>query len=163
MRNETAINAEFTKKTIEGRIRGLAAKLYKLAPHPDNPEHRGALFISLSSQFKPAAEYEGMLGSVMLESFLSDVFTEASNDNVVNASVIDIAAEAASEYLEYLEEKGRGKGTFALGEHKTICNQFNEESDAKMAAYLRDLRKRLQIEESIAALKRQMYSLPVYA
>ena len=163
MRNKTAINAEFTKKTIEGRIRGLAAKLYKLPPHPENPEHRGALFISLSSHFKPAAEYEGMLGSVMLESFLSSAFADASNDNILNSSVLDTAGEAASEYLEYLEEKGRGKGTFALGEHKTICNQFNEKNDEKMAAYLRDLRERMRIEAGIAALERHYNLLPVYA
>ena len=166
MSNLTALKAEFTTKTIEGRIQGLVAKLYKLAPHPSNPDHRGPLFISLNSAFKPAAEYDGMLGSIMLEGFLGGAFTSAANDNgdassvaLLGSSNFDIFAEALSEYAEYREEKNRGKGTYALGEHKSICNQFNDEKDRATLAYARDLQKRMNIEGTVAKLNKELCTL----
>ncbi|MEZ5815018.1 MAG: hypothetical protein R3E13_09940 [Alphaproteobacteria bacterium] len=163
MSSLTAPNAEFTIKTIEGRIKGLAATLYKLAAHPGNPDHRGPLFISLNSAFKPAADYDGMGGSFMLEGFLSGAFAEASNDNggaaagaLSDFGHFDIFAEALSEYAEYSEEQKRGKGTYALGEHQTICNQFNNEKDHAVSVYARDLKKRMNIEAAIAKLSREL-------
>lgn len=159
MGNKTALKAEFKLKTIEGRIKGLAKQLFQLAPHPENPDHSGPLFISLNSEFKPAAEYEGMLGSMMLESFLGEAFGEAANDNtatgVISAANLDVIAETLSEYMQEREGQKRGKGTFALGEHKTICNSFNIESDPVLSAYLADLDERLKIEETIAELERE--------
>ncbi len=166
MSNLTALKAEFNIKTIEGRIKGLAAKLYKLAPHPNNADYRGPLFISLNSAFKPAAEYDGMLGSVMLEGFLGSAFVTAANDNggasalaYTGASNLEIFAEALSEYAEYRADQNRGKGTYALGEHKTICNQFDDEGDADMLAYAQDFKKRINIEETIAQLSKQLTAL----
>jgi len=166
MNNKTALKAEFTIKTIEGRIKDLAGRLYKLAPHPTNPDHRGPLFISLNSAFKPAAEYEGMLGSVMLESFLGNVFSDAANDNGAASALtfmgsgnLDVFAETLSEYAEYREDQKRGQGTYALGEHKTICNEFNDECDEDMLAYNQDLAERVDIEETIAHLYQDLCSL----
>ena len=159
MGNKTALKAEFKLKTIEGRIKGLAKQLFQLAPHPENPDHSGPLFISLHSQFKPAAEYEGMLGSMMIESFLGEAFGEAANDNAVTGAIsaanLDVIAETLSEYMQEREGQKRGKGTLALGEHRTICNSFNTESDPVLAAYLADLDERLKIEETIAGLSRE--------
>ena len=46
MVNETALKAEFTIKTIEGRIRDLTQALHKFAPNPRYPSHRDSLFIA---------------------------------------------------------------------------------------------------------------------
>lgn len=167
MSNKTALKAEFTRKALEGRIRGLAKQLYTLAPHPENPEHRGPLFISLPSAFKPAAEYDGMLGSIMLESFLGTAFAAVANDNSETAGQImglmgqnqlDMVGDVLDEYLEYSEEKKRhkGQGSFALGEHKTLCNQFNAAPEAAAwDSFFADLGVRMRIEETIVSLIRQ--------
>lgn len=178
----SALKAEFQIKTIEGRIKGFAKALSKLAAHPDKPEHRGPLFISLQSQFKPAAEYDGMLGSMVLEGFLGGAFSGAANDNAasgvmtyIGANDLDILGDMLSEYLEERNTDkrygaGRGKGSLALGEHKTICNQFNDTMDDALLAYSRDIAQRENIEQSIAGLqselmvaKREAAFIPAYA
>ncbi|MCB9981552.1 MAG: hypothetical protein H6860_04050 [Rhodospirillales bacterium] len=161
MVNITALKAEFTQKTIEGRIKGLACKLYKLAANPQAPHQRGPLFISLDNAFKPAAEYDGMLGSMMLDSFLGTAFADAGNDNtssgmfeIGGTQEMDFSGEAASEYLKDHEKQARGQGSFARTEHKSLCNQFStmQECDSFAANHA----VRLQIEETLAALSRTL-------
>jgi len=164
MCNKTALKAAFTIKTIEGRIQGLAARLYKLAPHPTRPDHSGPLFISLASNFKPAAEYDGMLGNLMLEGFLGTAFTGAANDNVVSTTAqiggFDAMVEGLSEYLEYSAKKKdaeqKGQGTFALGEHKTICNKFDTDDRDKWQSFRADLQEREATEGAITGLCRTL-------
>lgn len=159
MLDKTALKAEFSIKTIEGRIRGFVERLYQLAPHPRRPDHRGPLFISLNSAFKPAAEYDGMLGNLMMESFLGAAFGDAVNDNHVSKTLAEMGwSDALSEYSQYQAEKKnadeKGRGSFSLGEHKTICNQF-EQSDASRAFFV-DLTEREAIEQTIAGLSREI-------
>ena len=172
MNNKTALKAAFQKNAIEGKIKNLARTCYSLAPHPEHPAQRGPLFVSLQSQFKPAAEYEGMLGNIMLESFIGAAFADAANDNgsgsaaaasasLLKVTDLDTIAESISEYAQYREElkRERGQGSFALGEHKTICNKFNTVQDDAVIAYYRDLEKRLKIEETIASLSRELSAI----
>jgi len=162
MVDNTALKAEFKKRTIEGRIRGLAAKLNKLAPHPDMPNHRGPLFISLDKAFKPAAEYDGMMGSLALESVLGLSFAEAAiNDNsgyydtLANMSNFEMAMEASSEYLKDLKKREHGQGSFAYGTHdKPVIEFANDVGD-----FVSTLGQRLEIEETLAELCKSLDAL----
>lgn len=170
MGGQTAVTAAFQRKALEGKIKGLVAGIYKLAPNPSNEQRRGPLFISLKSQFKPAAEYDGMLGSVFMDALLGPISGIcASNDNGASSCATPMASmaynldlqtygDALSELLEYQQESEKerqkaaekGRGSFALGEHKTICGRFNEESAEEH--YQRDLPKRLRLEAAVASL-----------
>jgi hypothetical protein len=167
---KTALKAEFTCKAIEGRIRGLAKQLFRLATDPDNQGHRGPLFVSLNAAFKPAAEYDGMAGSLMLEGFLGAAIGDSvpgdgggSALSFLSASDFDLFTETLSEYAQYADEKKRGQGTYGLGEHKTICNQFDGGQEDAVRAYARDLLERMNIESAIAALSKALCAAAVTA
>lgn len=163
MNNNTANNADHTLKTIEGKIKNLAIALTKLAPHPDRSHHHGPLFVSLNSAFKPAANYDGMLGGIMLEGALSEAFSGAiANDNIGVAATYAADHKLFDALCEYMEERGdasthnnhgRGRGSIALYERKLISQNFNDAVDPAMDAYLQDLPERLQIERAIAELQ----------
>lgn len=159
MRTVQALRAEFAQKTIETRIFSLMKTLY-LSP-PDG--RAGQLFVSLNSAFKPAAEYEGMLGSVILESFLGDVFTQAANDNAVISNLNDfaavcqpdMAAEALSSYLQDHERAVRhGRGSFARIIDNKNRRAFDTMDNASSAFTARRLRR--DIEKSLADLSRSL-------
>lgn len=154
----SALKAEFSISNTEKRLRGLVKTLYALDPLPTQSGQPGAAFIFLNSAFKPAAEYDGMLGSMMIDGALSGLFTGAANDNgalsYLSQNTADIATEGLSEYLEYKARKAeRGQGTYALGEHKTICNQFNETTDDVSA---QSVKIRRNIEQTIAGLSQSL-------
>jgi hypothetical protein len=170
MKGQAALKAAFQRKAVEGKIRGMVAKVYSLAPHPDRPDFKGPVLISLKSHFKPAAEYDGMLGSMMVDMMLGDVIGQAlgsaSNDNPVLPIAttlhhldLDDLGELFSEYLQSREKQKKsaekGQGTFALGEHKSICNLFNDNTEEAMTAYTADLPKRMRLEQAINTLSKK--------
>jgi hypothetical protein len=170
MKGQAALKAAFQRKAVEGKIRGMVAKVYSLAPHPDRPDFKGTTLVSLKSHFKPAAEYDGMLGSMMVDMMIGDVIGQtigsASNDNPIIPIAttlhhldLDDLGEIFSEYLQSREKQKKsvekGQGTFALGEHKSICNLFNDNKEDAMAAYSADLPKRMLIEQAINTLSKK--------
>lgn len=128
-------------------------ELAKLAPHPDKPDYNGALFIQTDSYFKPPAEYDGMMGSILMEAGLSMTFGESAGN------VIDTAEAASTIYQD---------------RKSTVSHGFNQASKraCAMKTYMRDLPRRLRLEGHIATLQRkyyamlkhaQTYATPVYA
>lgn len=176
MEHKAGLKAAFQRQAIEGKIRKLAARVYDLAPHPDAPHLRGPLFISLKSQFMPAADYDGLAGSIMMDALLGSALLSGANDNgasgltaapiSANAYLPDtqILSDYLSEYLQHEDEKRktreRGQGTFALGEHKSLCNLFKgaDETPAH-AAYHADLPERMALERAIETLSRRAAAL----
>ncbi len=139
---------------------GQLKRLETLAPHPDH-NHSRPLFITFNNQIKLPADYDGMMGSMMLSTIMAEAFSGAvANEN--NAPfVTDCALDLLDEYYKDRakdkpqETKGRGQGTFALGEHKTICNQFNNEDEQRaqaLKAYRRDEPLRKHIEKHLKSL-----------
>lgn len=162
MGDKTAVHAAFAKNFIEGQIRDLAKTLFTLAPDPAHPSGAGAHFIHLPSHFKPSSENDALLGSLAMDTLLSAAFATAANDNLSLAQTgfpmsvsWDQISDAADEIFQDRRRETHGQGTYALGEHKTICNHFNEKNDAK-TAYLGDLQKRLDIEEHLACLLKDL-------
>lgn len=159
MGDKTAKNAALAKILIEGKIRGLVKTLFTLASDPAHPGSAGAYFIHLDSRFKPASENDAMLGGLFMDNLLSAAFTAAANDNAglgqhsfpASPSWDQISDAADEVFQDRHNIKSRGQGTYALGEHKSICNHFNAEN-APNAAYLHDLPKRLRIEQHLAGL-----------
>lgn len=158
MGTKTALKAAFQRKTLEGQIKGLAARLYTLAPDPVH-KRSGPLFIHLRSEFKPAAEYDGMLGSMLLGAMMGAGLQDLplNDNNAFNNSLNTICniSEYLSEYYKDREEAQdiaeKGQGSFALGEHTTICNQFNDTAGA-YEAYQSDLPARLRLEANLRDL-----------
>ena len=123
---------------LEGIIMGLMKELAKLAPHPNRPDYTGPLFISGTSEFKPPAEYEGMMGSFLMESTLQSEFTSAATN----------VAETVSNYITDRKQS-------------PLMRSFNTEAHraALTNAYFADLPKRLGLESWIAHEQRKLYSL----
>ena len=170
MQGQAALKAAFQRKAVEGKIRRLVAKVYTLAPHPDRPDFKGTTLVSLKSHFKPAAEYDGMLGSMMVDMLIGNVIGHAMGSAANDNPVLPIAStlhhidledlgDIFSEYLQSREKEKKsaekGQGTFALGEHKSICNLFNESKDEAYAAYTADLPKRMRLEQAIQSLSKK--------
>lgn len=152
------------EKNIEGVMRGLMQELTKLAPHPDRPNYNGPLFTQIESQYKPAAEYDGMLGSMMLDGMLGMAFSEVSNSVGLSA-----AHEAASHAdwsniaegaSQYAQERAQSR-SYKLGQRSSISSNFNTTSSnkASMKAYLADLPRRMGIERSLSEYQRKLYAM----
>jgi hypothetical protein len=160
--NNTVNNTELRIAHIKTEIRSLAAQLSKMAPNPKTGL-TGASLISLNSAFQPAAEYDGMMGSMLLDGFLGHAFADAaSNDNGIlgAACAIDYNfLEAADQYLEEdaHNNNGRGRGSVARYEERTARDAFNAaESSFAKTAYHANLNERTDIEEHIAGLLREL-------
>ncbi len=141
---------------IEGVIRNLMQQLEKLAPHPDRPHHKGPLFIQADSQFKPPADYDGMMGSLILDSMLGGAFSIAASGAPANID-IGTMADLASEYMT--DRAGSQSGNAQLGQKRVICSAFNGKTqyDAMLTAFKRDLPRRLGLERWIAEYQRKYY------
>lgn len=148
------------QKNIEAMMMDVMKQLQKLAPHPDRPEYRGPLFVSLDSSHTPAAEYDGMLGSLMLESVLGAAFSQAVSDNFGSwAGQIDWSntADCASQYWQ----ERHANSNYTLGSRKVIAGDFNRSALRKhmMQAYLHDLPRRMGLERFLAAYQRKLFAL----
>lgn len=166
------MNAAFNVKAIENDIRALTQTLSKLAPHPTKGQ---SAFIALNDAFKPAADYEGMVGNMLIDGFLGEVFNDtAANDNVfsniinsIDYNMLEMAAHYADEIgkdagKDHKDDKthnnfGRGRGSVALYERRSTQDIFKRHAAyPKTGSYLRDLKARYMIEQSIAMLTHEL-------
>lgn len=131
---------------IEGAITVLMKAISNLAPHPDRPAYHGPLFISVDSYFNPPAEYDGMLGSMMLETALSTAFTSAARAN-------DIADYTST----FLQDRGHS-ASYTIGRRGSLTPLFNEchKREILWRAYYADLPRRLGLEATIAQYMRKL-------
>lgn len=143
-------------KNLENILFAAVAKLHKLSPSPEKPNYSGSLFVQTDTKYNPAADYDGMLGSMVLESALGGAFTIA-------ASGIEWgdAAECLSEFIKDRTPSQPAK----IGAKRVISPAFNKTSAkaSAMEAYWRDLPKRLGIERLIASEQRKIYALKKHA
>jgi hypothetical protein len=161
--SNTVNKTELRIKHIKTEIRGLAQQLSKLAPNPKTGLARASL-ISLNSAFRPAAEYEGMMGSMILDGFLGEAFSgAASNDNGILGAACSIdynMLEAADQYLEREDKThnnfGRGRGSIALYDQKPVSDAFKAANAPAQNAYQQDLNERADIEQHIAGLLKEL-------
>lgn len=143
---------------ITVQIQQLVKELSKCAPHPDKPDHKGPMFIHADDSHKLPAEYDGMLGSMMLDAGLSDFFSAASGGWADN---LDQKMDMASTYFQ----DRAPKQTFQLGQRRAIANDFNAigskgpAHQAMMDAFLADLPTRVHLEKWIAHETRRLYGL----
>ncbi len=157
MKHQAAAKAQIHK--TEGVILGMLNTLEKLAAHPDNFNAKAPHFVSLNTSIRPAADYDGMMGSLILEQGLGTLFNDAAGSSLDVATVMDCASEYLSDRAKDAPERdlGRGKGTFALGEHKTICNDFSTcQREGALEAFYADCDERLDIEEALQALDQKL-------
>lgn len=164
------VNIAEKARNIEGQIAALMGRLSQLAPHPDRPHYKGPLFIRSVSGIKSSAEYEGMLGSMVLESVLGAAFSEVANDCLSHSGLEDFGTQdmdlgsfldAADEYFSDRDDlRGHGKGTFAIGEHKVLSPLFNKDKKAAMMeAFLAQLPERMFVEGKIAQEEKELLRL----
>jgi hypothetical protein len=157
-----AINTNDVQGQIITQIQNLMKELQKCAPHPDRPEHKGALFIQADDSHKLTAEYDGMLGLMMFDSALGDAFGEA-------AGYGSEAMDMASKYLEDRSASSPRNTPFQLGQKRVIANDFNTIGarnaayQAMLEAYMADLPTRINLEKWISHETRRLYALRKHA
>ena len=162
------------KNQVKGAITALLNKLATLPATDGASPSKTPELLYKNDNLKPSAEYDGMLGSLILESFLGGAFNLAANDNTGSANITgaqgtigmigpDEIAEFCSEYLQDRDSvtDKRGKGTYALGERaagerKTISTLFNSLPRRKAAPVTS---AREAIEKSLAHFVRELEAL----
>ena len=139
---------------------GLMEHISLLSPHPDCPDYKGPLFVSIDSSIRPAAECDGMLGSMVLEGVLGTAFASAASETLGGwAGQFDWsnAADCASEYM-----MDRPANTnFKPGQNNVLCPLFRLHAmhEEMMAAYVRDLPRRMGLERLLAQYQRKLGAL----
>lgn len=143
------------EKAIEGKMMGLMKELSQLAPHPNQPEYSGPVFVQIASEHTPPAEYESMLGAMVMEGILGSVFTSAASNSSSNIDATNLA-DMASEYIA-----DRAPKSYDLGAKGTIFKGFNAAAKREilMNAFLKDLPARLGLERWLAYYQRRLYAL----
>ncbi len=171
MRN--AYNQNGQQQQIRGIIAGLMNDLQKLAPHPDQPQNNGPLFIKCDPSMKAANDHDGMLGSMMMESLLGTAFADAVSECLGSGSqeiVEDLdltnALECYSAYITDIEQDkedaaAHGQGTLARLSGKSISNSFNMRTTMQsgMQSFLDDLPSRMTIERNLAYYAKKLNTL----
>lgn len=170
-----AHNRQHQKQAIMGTISGLVAQLQQLAPHPDQPNYQGPLYLAKNPNFKAPDQHDGVLGSMMLEGMLGSAFAEAASEAVSDATGSEVAAdmfdafdmnaalEVYSEFITEIEQSkedkaAHGQGTLARLSGKSISGSFNMRATISegMQNFLEDLPKRMTIERSLAYYAKQL-------
>ncbi len=162
-----AINQDSQRYTIAAKISTLMQDLQNLAPHPDQPNNKGPLFIGANPHFKAANDHDGMLGSMIMESLLGTAFAEAVSETIGSwAQEVDLNSvmECYSEYITDVEASkaaAHGQGTLARLSGKSISGSFNMRSTISegMQAFMEDLPKRMEIERNLAHYAKQLSML----
>lgn len=166
-------NKDKQRENLAGKLQGLLQNLDKLAPHPDRPHQKGPQFLHHHARTKPTADYDSMLGGMLMDSFLGGAFTLAASDaldgwiphswnNWITTIDWDKAADIGSHYME-----DREKGRVQIGQRNVIANDFNklgsaEKRDILMTAWLEDLPQRLSIERQIAGILKNLDALDAH-
>ena len=130
------------QKKVEQAMAGLMQELQTLAPHPDYPTYKGPLFAAVEDGIKAPADYDGMMGEVVMESVLGTSFAQAAADTLSN--VID----AVSHFVQ-----DRPK--------QTLSGNFNCTTirDEMMQKYLADLPRRMGVERWLAHHQKKLNGL----
>ena len=155
------INNAEQEHTVIAQIQNLMKELQKCAPHPDKPDHNGPMFLQHDDSHNLPAEYDGMLGSLIMESMLGTAFGEAASELAGSwASHMDKMAECTSTYMQ-----DRAPKSIKIGSKRVIANDFNAigargpEYLAQMEAYMADLPARMHLEKWLSHETRRLYAL----
>lgn len=163
------VNQSKQRQAIIGTIMGLMQNLQQLAPHPDQPQNNGPLFIKSNPNFKAANDHDGMLGSMILESVLGTAFMDAVSETFGGwAQDFDAmsALECYSEYITDVEGHAQkvaahGQGTLARLSGKSISSSFNMRGSMSggMQKFMDDMPKRMKIERDLSYYAKQLETL----
>lgn len=156
------INNNEQQQAIVAQIQQLVKELSKCAPHPDKPDQNGPLFLYKDANHQLPAEYDGMMGSMMMDGLLGTAFASVANDTSSQwMNSFQNAAESASEYMQ----DRAGNNSYKIGQRRVIAGNFNHigsrgpEYQAMMDAYMADLPRRLSLEKWISHETRRLYAL----
>ncbi len=161
-----AINQDRARQAVMSSITGLMQDLQKLAPHPDQPNNKGPLFIKSNHNFKVASDNDGMLGSMLIEGALGSAFSEAISESVGSWTQEFDATAAMECYSEYItdvegsnqKKASHGQGTLARLANNPISSSFNMRSSInnEMQNFMNDLPRRMKIEHNLAYYAKQL-------
>lgn len=138
----------------------LVKQLSQLAPHPSRPDYHGPLFVSIDPSIKPAADYDGMLGSMILESVLGTAFSQAASSafgGLAGSFDWSNAAEFGSQYMQ----DRCANNNFQIGQRGAISGNFNDTAlrAEMMQEFTRDLPRRMGLERWLALYQRKLFAL----
>jgi hypothetical protein len=145
------MTAEFTQqKKIEGIVANLMEQICLLSPHPDCPDYEGPLFFNEEAPTQAAAG-RGAFGSIIFKNGLGQEFASAASENL-------------DQFIAHLESgmvKLAANTNFKPGDHNVISPLFRLHAmhEDMMAAYLRDLPRRMGLERSLIHYKRKLHAL----
>ncbi len=168
-----AHNQDSQRQQIIGIMAGLMQELETLAPHPDQPQNKGPLFIKCDPNMKAANDHDGMLGSMIMESLLGTSFADAVSEAFGSCAQeigeqVDIsnAMECYSEYMTDIESSTKkaaahGQGTMARLSGKSISNSFNMRTTISqdMQSFMDDLPRRMKVERNLEYYAKQLNQL----
>lgn len=144
------------------QIQQLVKEISKCAPHPDRPDHKGPVFLKSDPNYKLPAEYDGSLGSLMMENMLGLEFATAASETA--SSWLKYSNESMEMASAYVQDRPNST-PFALGQTNRIANDFNmigsrsQEYQNMMNAYLADLPDRVRLETWLSHETRRLYAL----
>lgn len=146
---------------IEGKMMGLVQQLEKLAPHPSRPDHKGPLFVQVDSAAKPSSDYDGMMGQMIFESMLGTAFASAVSETFGEIAASADWSNTADAASAYIQDRSHHASSYQIGQRHTISGGFNTmaANDDLMAAYLKDLPRRMGLERWLAHYQRKLFSL----
>ena len=131
--------SDYAVNKLEALIASLMCKVMHLAPHPSRPHDTGTLFVSGANAYKPAAEYDGMGGVMMMETMVGCAMV---------SEVMDLSDAVSTVYTD---------------RSVSCCFNHSARRSNAMAAYRGDLPRRIQIEAFIAVCLRELYAMRGYA
>ncbi len=160
------VNQSNQRQAIMGTIMSLMQDLQQLAPHPDQPQNNGPLFIKSNPNFKAANDHDGMLGSMILESILGTAFLDAVSETFGDCAQNFDAASALECYSEYItdvegsaqQKAAHGQGTLARLSGKSISSSFNMRGaiSPEMQSFMDDMPTRMKVERDLAYCAQQL-------
>lgn len=154
---------DFQRASLHNRLSALSTKRARLTPAN---AHKAD---SLNARFKPACEYDGLIGSFILTTIAMPAFAGAleqtlgeTSANIYNALTSSCAQTIAGEYIKDKDTRHKpkihGSGTYAVtGDQKSLRMIFKD------SGFDRLHHERRQIENTMHALTREYDSFALRA
>lgn len=138
---------------VASAMKMIEASVMKLAPHPDNPAHRGFIYARSDARASGGGAQDGMLGSLIAEQIVGMAFggmMPSCLDGIDVTNVIDAADEF---YVDRSQSAPARKRAFHMSFDAAV---MDSKHSAYEAAFMRDLPRRVQLERQYIQLSRRL-------
>lgn len=175
------INRDLEKRHVMSSMIGLMQSLEQLAPHPETPNYRGAMFVNLPGWCKAPGQHDALAGMLVIDMMMGGAISGAMESSTAGslsasdaAQLSNLASTAIAAYETYMGETeeerkhkaAHGQGTFARMSKTSISGRFNQRAGmtAELQAFMNDMPERIKIENQLFSYLKKLKALdaPVY-